>query len=126
MKTTLITHMYNEEYLLPFWLINHKDMFDNIIIIDYNSTDRSLEICKKICPNCKVIPSINEYFDAQEIDREVMDIERSIDGIKIVLNVTEFLICENDIKDYFKEKDSQDDMQNLYNQIENLKNNNNI
>jgi hypothetical protein len=103
MKTTLIAHIYNEEYLLPFWLINHKDMFDNIIIIDYNSTDRSLEICKKICPNCKVIPSRNEYFDAQELDKEVMEIERAVDGIKIVLNVTEFLICENDIKDYFKE-----------------------
>ena len=103
MQTTLITHIYNEEYLLPFWLINHKDMFDNIIIIDYNCTDRSLEICKKICPNCKIIPSRNEYFDAQEADKEVMDIERTIDGIKIVLNVTEFLICENNIKDFFKE-----------------------
>ena len=103
MQTTLISHIYNEEYLLPFWLINHKDMFDNIIIIDYNCTDRSLEICKKICPNCKIIPSRNEYFDAQEVDKEVMDIERSIDGIKIVLNVTEFLICKNNIKDFFKE-----------------------
>ena len=78
-------------------------MFDNIIIIDYNCTDMSLEICKKICPNCTIIPSRNEYFDAQEVDKEVMDIERTIDGIKIILNVTEFLICENNIKDFFKE-----------------------
>tara|TARA_R110001592_G_scaffold18816_3_gene77639 strand:- start:7368 stop:8240 length:873 start_codon:yes stop_codon:yes gene_type:complete len=101
-QTTLITHIYNEEYLLPFFLIHHKDMFDNIIIIDYQSDDRSLEICKKICPNCKIIQSRNKYFKASEVDKEVMDIERTIDGIKIVLTVPEFLFCEN-IKDLFCE-----------------------
>ena len=32
-KTTLISHIFNEEYLLPFWLRHHKNMFDEIIII---------------------------------------------------------------------------------------------
>ena len=100
-KTTLLSHIYNEEYLLPFWLQHHKDMFDEIIIIDYNSTDRSVEICKTICPDCKIITSRNENFDATLVDKEVMDIENTIEGIKIVLNTTEFLFCDKPLKDLF-------------------------
>ena len=100
-KTTLLTNIYNEEYLLPFWLNHHKNMFDDIIVIDYNSTDKSVEICKNICPNCKIIKSRNEYYGAQEIDLEFMDIENNIEGIKIVLNTTEFLFCEKSINELF-------------------------
>jgi hypothetical protein len=100
-KKTLITHIFNEEYLLPFWLQHHKDIFDEIVIIDYNSTDNSIEICKHICPRCQIITTRNKYFEAIEIDKEVMDIENTINGIKIVLNITEFLVCENTINDIF-------------------------
>lgn len=99
--TNLITHIFNEEYLLPFWLNHHKDIFDQIIIIDYNSTDKSIKICKSICPECKIIKTKNKYFDAHQVDKEVMDIENTIDGIKIVLNTTEFLFCEKSIKEIF-------------------------
>jgi len=108
MKTTLLTNIFNEEYLLPFWLQHHKDMFDDIIIINYRSTDNSMEICKSICPNCKIIETRNRYFDCDEIDIEFMEIENSIEGIKIVLNTTEFLICETSVHDIF------DDTENLY------------
>ena len=100
-KTTLLTNVFNEEYLLPFWLNHHKNMFDEIIVIDYNSTDTSIEICRRICPDCKIIKTRNEYFDAEEIDREFIDIENTIEGIKIVLNTTEFLFCETSVKDIF-------------------------
>lgn len=103
MKTTLLTNVFNEEYLLPFWLQHHKDMFDDIIIIDYHSTDKSLEICKKICPNCEIRTTRNNSFCAEDIDTEFMDIENSIDGIKIVLNTTEFLVCETTVRDLFKD-----------------------
>ena len=103
-KTTLLTNVYNEEYLLPFWLNHHKNMFDNIIVIDYKSTDNSLNICKKICPNCTIIQTKNEYFGAEDIDKEFMELENSIEGIKIVLNTTEFLFCETPIKELFKDK----------------------
>jgi UDP-glucose 4-epimerase len=76
-------------------------MFDEIIVIDYNSTDKSIEICKSICPECKIIKTRNECFEAEEIDKEFMDIENTIEGIKIVLNTTEFLFCEKSIKDLF-------------------------
>ena len=102
-ETTLIAHIYNEEYLLPFWLNHHKNMFDNIIIIDYRSRDRSIEICKEICPHCKIINTINPNFGADIVDREIMELEKQINGIKIVLNITEFLFCnkENSIKELF-------------------------
>lgn len=102
LKTTLLTNVFNEEYLLPFWLHHHKDMFDDIVIIDYNSTDSSMKICKDICPNCKIIKSRNEFFGAQMIDAEFMDIENGINGIKLVLNTTEFLFCETSIREMFK------------------------
>ena len=102
-KTTCLIHIYNEEYLLPFWLYHHKDIFDDILIIDYRSNDKSIDFCKKICPNCKIITTRNEFFGAEDVDREIMDLETNIEGIKIVLNVTEFLFCEKPIKDIFND-----------------------
>jgi len=101
MKTTLITHIFNEEYMLPFWLTHHDAMFVDIIIIDYNSTDKSIEICKRLCPRCKIIQTRNQYFAAIDVDRECMDIENEIDGIKIILNTTEFLVCDIPLADLF-------------------------
>jgi hypothetical protein len=102
MKTTVITHIYNEEYLLPFWLEHHSTIFDHGIIIDYRSTDSSLEICRKICPTWTIITSRNIMFAAHDVDKEVMDIENSCDGIKIALNTSEFFFSDSPIKDIFK------------------------
>ena len=101
MRTTLLTNVFNEEYLLPFWLHHHKNMFDDIIIIDYRSTDKSVEICKNICPDCIIMTSRNPCFDAEEVDKEFMDIESSIEGIKVVLNTTEFLFCYKPLREIF-------------------------
>lgn len=89
---TLISHFYNEEYLLPWWLNHHKKIFDKAVLIDYNSTDRSVEIIKEICPHWEVVKSRNEFFGARVIDSEVEDIEKNINGWKMCLNTTEFLL----------------------------------
>lgn len=103
-KTILMTNVYNEEYLLPFWLHHHKDMFDEIVIVDYRSTDRSLEYCKSICPNCVIQTTLNEKFEAEKIDQEFMYlVECKYEGIKIILNTTEFLFCHKPIKQIFEE-----------------------
>lgn len=95
-----IMHIYNEEYLLPFWLNHHKDIFHKIIIIDYNSTDKSIDICKSIIPDCIIINSRNNEFKACDVDFEVMDIENTYQNcFKICLNVTEFLITYGKKKD---------------------------
>ena len=77
-KTTCLIHIYNEEYLLPFWLYHHKDMFDDILIIDYRSNDKSIDFCKKICQNCKIITTRNDMFEAEKVDKEMMDLEIQI------------------------------------------------
>lgn len=104
MKSTVLTNIYNEEYLLPLWLEHHKTMFDHGIIIDYRSTDRSVEICKEICPTWEVRTSQNAYFGAIEIDTEFMEIEKTLDGIKMILNTTEFLYTDKPLAESFDEK----------------------
>lgn len=104
MKKTLLCHFYNEEYLLPWFLNHHKNIFDHGIMIDYHSTDRSVEIIKEICPTWEIVKSRNEKFGAEQVDDEVMDIERSIDGWRICLNVTEHLIGNYDVLDDQSEK----------------------
>lgn len=90
---TVLCHFYNEEYLLPFWLKHHRSMFTHGILIDYHSTDRSVEIIRELCPTWDVRTSRNAVFQADLVDHEVMDIEACIQGYKIALNVTEFLVA---------------------------------
>jgi hypothetical protein len=99
MKKTILCHFRDEEYLLPWWLNHHKQIFDDGILIDYHSTDRSVEIIKEICPNWTVVTSRNPNFQADNVDYEVMDIERGIEGWRICLNVTEFLIGDYSLLD---------------------------
>ena len=92
MKKTILSHFYNEEYLLPWWLNHHKKIFDDGILIDYDSTDRSVDIIKEICPSWTIVTSKNKIFEPFAVDREIMDYESKIYGYKITLNTTEFLI----------------------------------
>lgn len=93
----LISHVRNEEYILPWWLAHHKTKFDHGVIIDYDSTDRTREIIKEICPTWQIFQSRNKEFGALDADLEVIDLERMIQNQfprcwMIALNATEFLI----------------------------------
>lgn len=88
---TVICHFFNEEHLLPWWLNHHKQIFDHGIMIDYHSTDRSMEIIREICPDWELRYTRNKYFDSTPIDQEVMDIEKELEGWRMCLNTTEFL-----------------------------------
>lgn len=95
-KSVVIMHFYNEHLLLPFWLEHHTKIFDEGVLINYASTDDSLDICKKLAPNWRIIESHNEFFGAKDCDVEVMAIEREYEGYwKVALNVTEFIVCNN-------------------------------
>ena len=95
---SVICHVYNEEYLLAFWLEHHVKIFDYGVIIDYCSTDGTSDLVHRICPHWKVVRTRNinhngtPNFDADLIDNEVKDIESTIEGNKICLNATEFLV----------------------------------
>jgi len=105
MKKTLISHFYNEEYLLPWWLNHHKKMFDHAILIDYDSTDNSVNIIKEICPNWEIRISRFKYFEALELNKEVEEIENEIDGWKICLNTPEFLLGNFDFLENYIDSD---------------------
>jgi hypothetical protein len=89
---TLLSHFYNEEYLLPYWLKHHRQYFDHGILINYNSTDNSVNIIKELCPTWDIIDSVNSTFDAKLADIEIMEHESRVNGFKISLNITEFII----------------------------------
>ncbi|PGS26297.1 hypothetical protein COC59_12040 [Bacillus cereus] len=93
MNTTVISHFYNEEYLLPWWLMHHTKLFNHGILINRGSTDRSVEICRLFAPRWEIRDSKVLEFDALLVDQEVMEIEKEISGWKMVLNTTEFLCC---------------------------------
>jgi hypothetical protein len=92
----LVFHFYNEEYLLPWFIEHHYDMFDQAIGIDYASTDQSRAILNAFAPDWKIIDSRNKEFDAVQVDIEAAEVENSLETEwKIILNVTEFLCWHN-------------------------------
>ena len=74
------------------WINFHKNKFDEGIIVDYNSTDNSLKIIQNMAPSWRIIQSRNSHFSAKEVDEELMEIEKSISGRRIILTSTEFFI----------------------------------
>lgn len=104
-KVTLITNIYNEEYYLPFWLEYHSKLFDHGIVIDYDSTDKSMEIVKKMCPTWEIRRTENivddkPLFETYRIEDECKKLECSItEGYKIYLNTTEWLVVERPLKE---------------------------
>jgi hypothetical protein len=102
-KVTVLTNIYNEEYMLPCWLEYHKNIFDHGIVIDWDSTDRSCEIIKRICPRWEIRRTNNlvngiPHWETIAADKEIMEIEKTVSGYKIFLNVTEWLITNKPIK----------------------------
>ena len=88
---TVITHVKNEELLLPHWIRHHQLLFEHGIIIDYGSTDQTQEIARALAPNWRFVRSQNLDFNALDNDFEVMLYESQTPGWKIALTVTEFL-----------------------------------
>lgn len=103
MKKTIISHFYNEEYILPWWLEHHKQIFDHGILIDYGSTDRSRLIIQKLCPTWEIVNSTNSFFDYTKVDAEINKIQTEIKGWILTLTTTEFLV--GNIEKYLNDKD---------------------
>src|SRR5262245_52269241 len=99
---TLISHFYNEEDLLPHWLKHHVEMFDRGVMIDYASTDNSVDVIRQLAPHWEIRQSRNHYFEAVAVDLEVMDIETACEGWKMALNTTEFLL-HPDLRGFLRE-----------------------
>jgi hypothetical protein len=92
LKTTIVTHVFNEKFLLESWLKHHREIFDEGIVIDFESTDDSLDVIRDLAPHWKVVNSPIKLFSAEPLDRLVESIESELDGIRMTLTATEFLI----------------------------------
>lgn len=101
-RFTLLCHFRNEEEYLPYWLRHHTRLFDHGVMIDYRSTDRSVEVIRELAPTWEIRPTRNRTFHSVSIDQEVMDIEREFPGWKMCLNVTEF-VMHDDLRSYIAE-----------------------
>lgn len=94
-KAIMITHQRNEELLMPFFIMHHAPMFDEVILIDFDSDDRTLEIIERYAPPSwrLVRSSTGSVFDAQKTDEQVSFHEAAHPGDWLVaLTTTEFLI----------------------------------
>ena len=80
--------------MLKWWIPHHTELFDEGILINHSSTDGSVDICRSIAPHWRVIDTEFTDFNATKNDLEVMKHEATVDGWKMVLNVTEFLVCK--------------------------------
>ena len=103
-KLTVLTNVYNEEYLLPFWLEHHRKIFDHGIVFDWACTDRSMDIVREMCPTWEIRKAPYEKFDAYENDVLFMHAEMKLNGYKIVLNTTEFLVSSKPIREYIADE----------------------
>lgn len=97
---TIITHFFNESFMLPFWLRHHLPLFDYGILIDHGSTDNSAAICRQLAPHWRYVRSRLDCFDAALTDAEVMRWEWDLAGFKLVLNVSEFLAATPESLDW--------------------------
>jgi hypothetical protein len=94
-----ITHIFNEALLLPWWVLHHRGVFDSMLVINYGSTDNSMEIVREMAPGWTIVDSELLEFDASKLDAQVMAVERTLptgpDEFKLVLNTTEFMWDSN-------------------------------
>ena len=95
---------------MPFWLEHHKKMVDHGIVFDWGCTDRSMDIVREMCPTWEIRKAAEshphktvEKFDAFDNDTLLMFAEMKVDGYKIILNTTEFLMSPGPIRNYLSE-----------------------
>ena len=91
----VIAPFRNEEYLLPFWLKHHREIFDHGVMIDYHSTDASADIVRSLVPDWELVPARYPRWDPIDEDFERMTHEARFQAWKIGLNITEFLCAES-------------------------------
>ena len=96
-RVMLITHFYNEELLLPYFIRHHANMFDHAILIDYQSDDKSVDIINSLAPpSWRVVPSSTgrSFFPGTPgNDGDVVWYEHQYpNDWKISLTTTEFLV----------------------------------
>jgi len=97
-RTAMVTHFYNEAFLMPYFIQHHAGMFDAVVMIDSGSDDASRTIIAEYAPSTWEVVESNqpEIFDAHGMDAEVVAQESRFPGLwRIALTTTEFLVHPN-------------------------------
>ena len=95
-KVVLFSHFYNEELLLPFWIDHHRHMFDYAMLVNFNSTDRSVDIIRSRAPEGWKVHHWGSNFDLVKFRKDFMANEKMFpDSWKIFLTTTEFLVHDD-------------------------------
>ena len=90
----MVSHFYNEEMMMPYWVLHHAHMFDEVVVIDHRSTDKSAQIFREYAPSSwQLVNTTLQYFDAAGTDQEVGRYEQTfISPWRVALTTTEFII----------------------------------
>lgn len=96
-KFILYNHFKNEEILMRNWIRTHSPLCHKAILIDYGTTDKTIEIIKEEAPSSwEIVKSTNHYFDAELCDKEVQYYESfHKNDYNLALTCTEFLMSVN-------------------------------
>ena len=63
---------------MPYWGLHHAHMFDEVVVIDHHSTDKSAQIIREYAPSSwRLVNTTLEFFDAAGTDEEVAKYEHT-------------------------------------------------
>jgi hypothetical protein len=93
----LISHIRNEEYMLQWWIPHHLQKFDEVVIINYGSTDNTVDMIREMAPHWHIVDAWDEKFDCFRCDEQIFSLEQQIQQqypgtFTIALTITEFLV----------------------------------
>ena len=98
----MVSHFYNEEMMMPYWVLHHAHMFDEVVVIDHRSTDKSAQIFREYAPSSwRLVNTTLEFFDAWGTDEEVAKYEHTfVSPWRVALTTTEFIIHPDLVSDF--------------------------
>jgi hypothetical protein len=97
-KIVGLVHFANEALMLPYWIDQHLHIFDDVLFVDYNSTDSSQHVIASLAPpNWKYFRTSRQTFTSVDNDQEMMEFEElyPLSSWKLVLTVGEFIVSSN-------------------------------
>lgn len=114
MKIKVLTLCKNEEIIIPYFIQHYISWVDEIVIIDGNSTDKSLEIAKSLGKD-KVRIKRCEYDSGNEVNDDLFKYIRNNEWKENAEQFDWIIVCDADEFLYHE---------NLYEKLINYKNNN--
>lgn len=94
-KFSIVSHIRNEEEIIPYYIQHWRDRVDCAYIIDDGpSTDATAKLLKEV--GWQVVPNESDEWDSALIDRLCRAQERKISGWVVTVTVDEFIYPSRD------------------------------